>query len=114
VKKSNGDFAFHSDITTMSYYKVQKKPCDVKDIGAYDVVSLGWPIRLGASFKNQINMAISHIKLNGMYQRIKNKWWSGECYQFGGSGEASGADHAAAAMLKAVIVGLLLAVAMLY
>ena len=112
VKQSNGDLALYSDSTTISFYNVQKKPCDLVEIGTFNVIYLGWALKKKADFKNSLNLAISHLKLSGEYQQLKDRWWKGECANV--QPVAGSADHAAAAMLKAVIVGLLLAVAMLY
>ena len=114
VRQSNGDYAFHSDTNTLKYHIVLKKPCNLVEIGTFGGAYIGWALQKDSKIKDVVDKAILHLYGSGEIERLTKKWWKGECTEDATVTVTSGADHAAAATLDAVILGLLASVAMLY
>ena len=114
VRQSNGDFAFHSDSNTLEYHRILKKPCNLVEIGTFGGAYIGWALQKDSKIKEKVDKAILHLFGSGEIERLTKKWWKGECTKDAKETVTSGADHAAAATLDAVILGLLASVAMLY
>ena len=108
VRQSQGDIAFISDTFKIGYYK-NKKPCVLMQVGDFGGKIVSWMIQKDSRLKQPIDKAISKLKTSGNLKRMMIKWFMGECAVT----TTSSADHAAAAALEAVILGLLLSVAML-
>ena len=114
VRQSNGDFAFHSDSNTLEYHRILKKPCNLVEIGTFGGAFVGWGLQKHSKIKDVVDKAILHLYGSGEIERLTKKWWKGECTEDATVTVTSGADHAAAATLDAVILGLLASVAVLY
>ena len=110
VRQSRGDIAFISETNIVEYFENLKKPCNLVHIGAFGGTFIGWMLQLDSRLKDAIDVAAAKLKYSGELKRMRSKWFKGECTA---TTTTSGADHAAAAALEAVILGLLLSVAML-
>jgi len=118
VQKSNGDYAFMMESTTIEYFTERR--CDLVQIGGLlDSKGYGIAVKSGSPYRAPLSQAILKLHETNRILILKNRWWKekrggGACKdEAGSSGKASELGLANVGGVFVVLIGGLVVAAMI-
>ncbi|XP_040568809.1 glutamate receptor 1 [Lepeophtheirus salmonis] len=75
VRESKGKYAFLIE-STYNEYTNERRPCDTMKVGKdLDAKGYGIATAKGSGLKEEVNLAVLHLKENGDLAKLRNTWW---------------------------------------
>ena len=103
MRDSDGNYAYAVSAVS-GFTAVGAPPCELMTVGKFANLKTGLVLRKGDPFKQQLDDAITELKLNGIFEEISKKWFEGPCHR----ATTSGAGPAAAGLFDSIVLAFLL------